>query len=165
MAAADLVHDPEQYRLPLQRFRFLLGHFRGEGRYTQGAKTFYKEVSGSWEAGGRFIGLRMRVTYPLSGNRKDIHDALVIIGAHPTSGQFEAQAYTDSGIIQTYQLEWQGDTLSFADRPPTEHGSKVKRARKNLTPTVEGFEERVEVDWGNSDFVLYSIVHLQRVDT
>jgi hypothetical protein len=43
MAAADLVHDPEQYRLPLLRFRFLLGHFRGEGRYTQGTKSPVKK--------------------------------------------------------------------------------------------------------------------------
>ena len=164
MAATDLVHDPEQYRLPLQQFRFLLGHFRGEGRYTQGTKTFHKEVSGSWEAGGRFIGLRMRVIYPLDG-RKDIHEALVMVGAHPTSGQFEAQAYTDNGIIQTYQLEWNGETLSFADRPPTVHGRQVKHARKSFTTTTGGFEERVEVDWGNGDFVLYSIVQLQRVDT
>lgn len=164
MATADLVHDPEEYRLPLQKFRFLLGSFRGQGQYAKGTSVFYKEMSGSWEAGGRFIGLRMNVIYPLTDGRKDIHEALILVGANPTSGQFEAQAYTDSGVIYTYQLEWHGDTVSFADRPPTEHGGHVKRARKSLTPTVEGCEERVDVDWGDGSFALYSIVKMQRVD-
>lgn len=163
MAAADLVHDPEEYRLPLQKFRFLLGDFRGQGQYVKGVGIFYKEMSGAWEAGGRFIGLRMTVTYPLGDGRKDVHDALVLVGANPASGQFEAQAYTDSGTIHTYQLEWQGDTVSFADRPPAGHGGHVKRARKSLTPTGEGFEERVDVDRGDGSFVLYSIVRMQKV--
>jgi len=163
MATADLVHDPEEYRLPLQKFRFLLGRFRGQGQYARGVSVFYKEMSGSWEAGGRFIGLRMAVTYPLSDGRKDVHEALVLVGANPTSGQFEAQAYTDSGTTHAYQLECQEDTVVFADRPPTGHGGRAKRARKSLTPTAEGFEERVDVDWGDGSFTLYSIVKMQRL--
>ena len=163
MATADLVHDPEEYRLPLQKFRFLLGRFRGQGQYAKGTSVFSKEMSGSWEAGGRFIGLRMAVTYSLSDGRKDVHEALVLVGANPTSGQFEAQAYTDSGATYSYQLEWHDDIVSFADRPPTEHGDHVKRARKSLTPTVEGFEERVDIDLGDGSFAPYSIVKMQRV--
>jgi len=163
MATADLVHDPEENRLPLQRLRFLLGHFRGEGQYTKGTTIFYKETSGSWEAGGRFIGLRMNVIYPLADGRKDIHEALVMVGVGSTSEHFKAQAYTDGGTIINYQLELDGDALSFADQPPTEHGSKGQRARKFLIPTGEGFEERVDVDWGNGEFVPYSIVQMQKV--
>ncbi|MBM4255657.1 MAG: hypothetical protein FJ147_07145 [Deltaproteobacteria bacterium] len=164
MAASHLVHDPEEYRIPLQRFRFLLGNFRGEGRYMRGGSVFRKQLTGIWEAGGRFLGLRMSVTYPLSDGRKDMHDALVIIGAGGTSGSFEAQAYTDSGLIQTYQLEWHGDTVSFADRPATEHGSNIQRARKSLTPTADGFEERVDVDRGDGQFVSYSTIMMKRAD-
>jgi len=164
MATTDLVHDPEEYRLLLRRFCFLLGHFRGEGHYTHGNNLFYKQLRGTWEAGGRFLASRMSVTYPLADSRQDIHEALVIIGARGTSGPFEAHAYTDSGLIQTYQLEWIGNTVSFADRPPTEHGNKIQRARKSLTPTLDGFEERVDVDWGDGAFAPYSIVRMQRVD-
>ena len=162
--ATDLVHDPEEYRLPLQQFRFLLGHFRGEGHDANGTVVFHKELSGTWEAGGRFIGLRMSVTYPLADGRKDIHDALVMIGVDSASRHYAAQAYTDSGIIHTYQLVWDHDTLSFADQPPTGHNRKGQRARKSFAPTSDGFEERVEVDWGNGDFVPYSSVRMQRVD-
>jgi hypothetical protein len=164
MATTDLVHDPEEYRVPLQPFRFLLGDFRGEGRYTHGDNVFQKELNGSWEANGRFLGLRMRVTYLLSDGRKDIHEALVLIGAHSTLGPFEAHAYTDSGAIQHYQLELNGETISFADRPPTEHDSKIQRARKSLTPTPDGFEERVDVDRGDGTYTFYSIVRMQRIE-
>lgn len=164
MAVIDLVHDPEEYRASLQQFRFLLGDFRGEGRYTGSNSVFQKELSGSWEAGGRFLALRMSVTYPLADGRRDIHEALVIVGAQGVSGPFEAQAYTDSGFVHSYQLEWSGHTVSFADRPPTGHGSKIQRARKSLTPTPDGFEERVDVDWGDDTFTLYSVVQMQRVN-
>jgi len=163
MDTADLVHDPEENRVPLQKLRFLLGRFRGEGRYTKGTGVFYKETRGTWEAGGRFIGLRMNVTYPLADGRRDIHEAFVMVGAGSTLASFEAQAYTDGGIIMNYHLECDGNAISFADRPPTDHGSKVQRARKHLTPTAEGFEERVDIDLGNGDFVPYSIVRMQRV--
>src|SRR5262245_29564347 len=140
MVTTDLIHDPEERRLPLQGFRFLLGHFHGEGYYTQGVNVFYKEMVGTWEAGGRFIGLRMSVTYPLVGGRKDIHDALIIIGVQSASGSFLAQAYTDGGTVQTYHLELHNDTIAFADRPPALHGIKIVRARKSLIPTADGFE-------------------------
>lgn len=164
MAVTDLVHDPEENRLPLQRLRFLLGRFRGEGRYTKGSNVFYKEMNGMWEAGGRFIGLRMTVTYPLADGRRDIHEALVIVGTESTLEYFTAQAYTDGGIIMNYQLAFDDDALSFADRPPTEHGDKVKRARKRLTPTVGGFAEHVDVDWGDGSFQPYSVIAMQRVE-
>jgi hypothetical protein len=164
MVTPELVHDPEEYRVPLHNLRFLLGHFRGEGHYARGATVFYKEMSGMWEANGRFIGLRMSVTYPLADGRQDVHEAFIMVGTHPTSGQFEAHAYTDSGTIQTYQLEWNDNVLSFADRPPTAHGKSITRARKSFTPTADGFEESVEVDLGNDTFVPYSMVKMLRVE-
>ena len=165
MATADLVHDPEEYRLPLQPLGFLLGRFRGQGHYTKGSNIFSKEMEGSWEAGGRFIGLRMKVTYPLSDGRKDVHDALVLIGVNSTSGQCEAHAYTDSGNVYTYQLDFLDNAVAFADRPPTEHGTQVTRARKRLVATIDGVEERLEVDWGDGHFTLYSIITMKRVST
>ena len=50
----------------MQPLEFLLGHFRGEGRYAMTDYVFQKELLGSFEAGGRFIALRMHATYPLA---------------------------------------------------------------------------------------------------
>jgi len=162
MAAVDLVHDPEERRQALQPLRFLLGHFHGEGRYVHRTGTFEKDVTGSWEAGGRFVGLRMSVTYPLGDGRKDIHDALVLIGSPSENGLFPAQAYTDGGAIVEYRLAYENGALSFADRPPTEYGLQVARARKCLIPTVDGFEERLEIDRGDGQFEPYSVIALRR---
>jgi hypothetical protein len=165
MAVVDLVHDPEERRQALQPLRFLLGHFHGEGYYVHRAGTFEKEMTGSWEAGGRFLGLRMRVTYPLQDGRKDIHDALVLISPPSENGLFVAHAYTDGGAIVEYHLSYEADMLSFADRPPTEHGLQVTRARKCLMPTVDGFEERLDIDRGDGRFEPYSVIVLRRYPT
>ena len=45
--------------------------------------AFQKEVIGSFEAGGRFIALRMDASYPLADGRKDVHKAFVIVGSEP----------------------------------------------------------------------------------
>jgi hypothetical protein len=162
MAATDLVHDPEERRRVLQPLRFLLGSFRGEGRYVHRPGTFEKEMSGSWEAGGRFLGVRMSVIYPLADGRKDIHEALVLIGPPSENGLFVAQAYTDGGAIVEYHLTYEDGALSFADRPPNERGLQVARARKCLTPTVDGFEERLDIDRGDGRFEPYSVIALRR---
>ena len=158
MTVERLVHDPEERQQLLQPLRFLIGHFRGEGRYANRAGTFHKEVIGTWEAGGRFVGLRMSLTYPLQDGRQDNHEALVIVGTASTPGQFTAQAYTDGGDIITHQLERDGEAFVFPDRPPTGHGLHVIRARKWLTPTRDGFEERLEIDQGDGHFTLYSVI-------
>ena len=162
MAATDLVHDPEERRQALQPLRFLLGAFRGEGRYVNRSGSFEKEVTGSWEAGGRFLGIRMSVVYPLLNGRRDIHEALVLIGSPAHDGIFVAHAYTDSGAIVEYRLSYEDGALSFADRPPNEHGLQVARARKSFTPTVEGFEERLDIDRGDGRFEPYSVITLRR---
>jgi hypothetical protein len=162
MAASDLVHDPEERRRALQPLRFLLGSFRGEGLYAHRPGTFAKEVTGSWEAGGRFLGVRMSVIYPLADGRKDIHDALVLIGPPSEDGRFVAQAYTDGGAIVEYRLAYEDGAVSFADRPPNERGLRVARARKRFTPTVDGFEERLDIDRGDGRFEPYSAIALRR---
>jgi hypothetical protein len=163
MPAADIVHDPEERRQALQPLRFLLGSFRGEGRYVNRGGSFKKEVTGSWEAGGRFLGVRMSVVYPLADGRKDIHDALVLIGPPLENGLFVAHAYTDGGAIVEYRLTDEDGILSFADRPPHEPGLQVARARKCFTPTVDGFEERLDIDRGDGRFEPYSVIAMQRI--
>jgi len=157
----DPVHDHEKPSAHMKPLEFLLGHFRGEGRYTMADFAFHKEVFGSFEAGGRFLALRMDAAYPLADGRKDVHKALVIVGSQPT-GQISAHAYTDGGLIREYAIEQRDQTLEFADAPPG-HASQWKRARKILRPTAEGFEERLEVDPGDG-FVSYYVIPMKRIE-
>jgi hypothetical protein len=163
MAATDLVHDPEERRQALQPLWFLLGAFRGEGHYVNRSSSFEKEVTGSWEAGGRFLGVRMSVVYPLADGRKDIHEALVLIGPPAHDGLFVAHAYTDGGAIVEYRLAYEDGILSFADRAPSEHGLQVARARKFFTPMVYGFEERLDIDRGGRQLEAYSVIAMRRI--
>ena len=156
----DPVHDHEKPSTHMQPLEFLLGHFRGEGRYAMIDYVFHKEVIGSFEAGGRFIALRMDASYPLADGRKDNHKALVIVGAEP-SGNIAAHAYTDGGQMREYAIERKESTLEFADTPPG-HAGQWARARKILRPTPDGFEERLEVDPGDG-FVPYYVIPMRRV--
>jgi hypothetical protein len=79
----DPVHDHAKPGAHLKPLQFLLGHFRGEGKYAMTPYSFKKEVIGTIEAGGHFIALRMDVAYPLTDGRHDVHKALVIAGAEP----------------------------------------------------------------------------------
>ena len=157
----DPVHDHPKAGVHLKPLQFLLGHFRGEGKYVTTPYTFHKELIGTSEAGGRFIALRMDVSYPLLDGRKDIHKALVIVGAEPSTGYFPARAYTDGGLVREYTVEHAGGFFEFADTPPG-HGHEWKRARKTLTPTDLGFEERLEVDAGNG-FTPYYVISMRKL--
>ncbi len=157
----DPVHDHGKPSAHMKPLAFLLGHFRGEGRYAMADYAFQKEVIGSFEAGGRFIALRMDASYPLADGRKDVHKAFVIVGSEPT-GQISAHAYTDGGAMREYAIERRNENLEFADVAPG-HASQWKRARKILRPTADGFEERLEVDPGDG-FVPYYVIPMQRVD-
>jgi hypothetical protein len=157
----DPVHDHAKPSTYLKPLRFLLGHFRGEGRYAMSSYAFHKEVIGTFEAGGRFIALRMDASYPLADGRKDVHKALVIVGSEAASGSITAHAYTDGGIVREYAIERTEQALEFADLPPG-HLDQWKRARKILRPTQDGFEERLEVDAG-AGFVPYYIIPMQKV--
>jgi hypothetical protein len=156
----DPVHDHEKPSAHLKPLRFLLGHFRGEGKYAMTPYVFHKEVIGSFEAGGRFIALRMDASYPLADGRKDVHKALVIVGSE-SSGNITAHAYTDGGIVHEYAIARSAQSLEFADLPPG-HASRWKRARKIIQPTAEGFQERLEVD-GGQGFVPYYTIPMRKL--
>ena len=158
----DPVHDHGKPSAHLKSLEYLLGHLRGEGRYAMTAYNFQKEVIGSFEAGSRFIALRMDASYPLADGRKDVHKALVILGSETSSGEITAHAYTDGGIVRRYEVRSDQGVLCFADQPPG-HTGKWKRARKILNPTREGFEERLEVDGGDGSFVPYYVICMRRV--
>jgi hypothetical protein len=164
-AAEDYLHDPvHDHGKPsahLKPLRFLLGHFRGEGRYAMTEYAFHKEVIGSFEAGGRFIALRMDASYPLADGRKDVHKALVIVGSEPSSGNITAHAYTDGGIVRKYAIARSAQALEFADLAPG-HANQWKRARKIIKPTPEGFEENLEVD-GGQGFVPYYTIPMRKI--
>ena len=129
----------------LRPLAFLVGHFYGHGYYTGRPGGFQKEVTGGWEAGGRFLSLRLGVNYPLADGRNDCHQALVIIGLDAATRALEGRAYTDAGSVVTYPIEFDGHTVRFPDRPPG-HGAGHRRARKVLRPTADGYEERLEVE-------------------
>ena len=156
-----LAHPPKPPPSPLQKLEFLVGRFRGDGSYTKGGRRFHKQLVGTWEAGGQFLSLRMRVVYPLKDGLLDVHEACVMLGVNATSHQLEARAYTDGGGLVDYQLSYDGQSLSFPDRPPG-HQPKAKRARKILSPHESGFAERLEVDFGTGTFEPYSLVVMQR---
>ena len=158
----DPVHDGPKPNFHLNHLLFLLGHFRGEGKYAMTGYTFSKEVIGAFEAGGRFIALRMDASYPLSDGRKDVHKALVIVGSEPSSDTIKAHVYTDGGAMREYCVESDNGQLHFDDVPPG-HGKLWKRARKILRPTAEGFEERLEVDSGDGSFVPYYVIVMRKV--
>ena len=157
----DPVHDQAKPSAHLKPLRFLLGHFRGEGRYAMTEYAFHKEVIGSFEAGGRFIALRMDASYPLADGRKDVHKALVIVGSDESSGDFTAHAYTDGGIVREYAIARSDQALEFADLAPG-HANQWKRARKIIKPTPEGFEEGLEVDDGRG-FVPYYTIPMRKI--
>ena len=157
----DPVHDHAKPGAHLQPVQFLVGHFRGEGTYGMTPYKFQKEVIGTWEAGGRFIALRMDAAYPLADGGKDVHRALVIVGSAPSSGKITAHAYTDAGLIRQYSIERGLNHLQFDDVPPG-HGNQWKRARKILSSTPKGFEERLEVDVGDGRFVPYYYISMYR---
>jgi hypothetical protein len=157
----DPVHDHLKPSVHLTPLQFLLGHFRGQGKYTMTPYTFHKEVIGTPAAGGRFIALRMGVSYPLVDGRTDVHNALVMVGAQASPDRFIAHAYTDAGIFRRYSVEGTEGGLKFDDLPPG-HANQWRRARKVLRPTPAGFEEQLEVD-GGEGFVPYYIISMRRV--
>jgi hypothetical protein len=157
----DPVHDHLKASVHLTPLRFLLGHFRGLGRYAMTPYTFHKEVIGTPEAGGRFIALRMGVSYPLVDGRTDVHNALVMVGAHASPNQFIAHAYTDAGIFREYAVEGNEAGVHFDDVVPG-HSGQWRRARKVLRPTPAGFDEQLEVD-GGEGFVPYYTISMRRV--
>jgi hypothetical protein len=156
----DPVHDHARASSALQPLAFLVGQFGGTGGYAERDGSFHKEVVGSWEASGRFIGLRMAVTYPLDDGRNDVHQALVLVGYNAAGGEFEARAYTDSGTTHDYRLTLDGDRVLFDDRVPP-HTAGAVRARKVLAPRSGGYDESLEIQLEGQPFHTFSTVPLR----
>jgi len=153
-------HGPE-LGAHLRPLNFLLGRFRGQGTHCMSRYTFQKELVGSYEAGGRFVALRMDASYPTADGGRDVHKALVIVGADPSSGAITGRAFTDGGLVHEYAVEQREQSLNFADAPP-DHSRTWTRARKVLQPTESGFEERLEVDDGTG-FQTYYAISMRRL--
>jgi hypothetical protein len=156
----DRVHGHAGASVALRPLALLIGRFTGQGRYAGRAGSFHKEVVGSWEAGARFIALRMAVTYPLDDGRSDVHHALVLVGYNDAVGALEARAYTDSGTTRDYTLTVDGDRVLFSDRVPG-HALTAARARKVLAPRPGGYDEMLEVQAEGEPFRPYSTCELR----
>ena len=84
----DPVHDHDRASGPSQKLHFLLGHFQGQGHVCRRHALLQKEAVGTREVAGRYLALRMGVTYPLIDGHKDTHTALAMIGVHPDTGDY-----------------------------------------------------------------------------
>lgn len=156
----DPVHQPEKPSAALEHVRFLLGHFEGTVELPLEQRSIQKEVVGCWEAGGRFLSLRMAATYRSTKGEWDRHQAFIIIGPDEETGALVSRAYTDGGMIQEFDIAIEERRLMFADRVP--HHVSAVAARKILTPTGRGYEEALELDRGLGVFEPYYSIPIQR---
>ena len=156
----DPIHEPEKPSAALEYVRFLLGHFEGTVELPQEQRSIQKEVVGSWEAGGRFLSLRMAATYRKANGSWDRHQAFVVLGPDEETGALVSRAYTDGGMIHEFHIVLEDGRLMFPDRMP--HNMPAVAARKVLVPTAQGYEESVEIDWGRGVYEPYYSMPLQR---
>jgi hypothetical protein len=156
----DPIHEPEKPSAALEYLRFLLGHFEGMVELPQEQRSIQKEVVGSWEAGGRFLSLRMAATYRKTNGSWDRHQAFIVLGPDEETGALVSRAYTDGGMIHEFHIVMEDGRLMFPDRMP--HNMSAVAARKVLAPTAEGYEEHVEIDWGRGIYEPYYCMPLQR---
>ena len=156
----DPVHQPEKPSAALEHVRFLLGHFEGTVELPLEQRSIQKEVVGCWEAGGRFLSLRMAATYRRTNGEWDRHQAFIILGPDEETGALVSRAYTDGGMIHEFDIVIEERRLMFADRVP--HHVSAVAARKVLTPTARGYEETLELDQGLGVFEPYYSIAIQR---
>ena len=135
---------------------------RGEGWYGDPSHRYTKEVSGSWVAGGHHLVLEMGADYPLRDGAWDRHSVVLVISAGPDEGSLVSRAYTDGGSVIEYRPASMAEGLVFDDQVP--HGCDALRARKILRPSSLGYDETLEIDRGEGDFVPYSKIALRRTD-
>jgi hypothetical protein len=159
----DPVHQPEKPSAALEHVRFLLGHFEGTVELPLEQRSIQKEIVGSWEVGGRFLSLRMAVTYRRTNGEWDRHQAFIILGPDEETGDLVSRAYTDGGLIHEFDIVIEESRLMFADRVP--HHVSAVAARKVLTPTTHGYEETLELDRGLGVFEPYYRIHIQRKES
>lgn len=153
----DPVHEGEGGSGRQQRLAFLIGHFAGEGRHAEGTGGFQTEVIGSWEAGGRFVGLRMAVTYRLDDQRSDVHHALVLVATTTQRGRTRRGPTQMGGQPGTSSCRWR------ATGSCSTTGCRVNaaRARKVLVPQAGGYDEVLEIQAEGEGFREYSTVELR----
>lgn len=156
----DPVHEPQKPSAALEHVRFLLGHFEGAVELPLEQRSIQKEVVGSWEAGGRFLSLRMAATYRQTDGSWDRHQAFIILGPDEETGALVSRAYTDGGMIHEFHIVIEERRLMFADRVP--HHVAAVAARKVLTPNAHGYEETLELDRGLGVFEPYYSIPIQR---
>jgi hypothetical protein len=156
----DPVHEPVKPSAALESVRFLLGHFEGTVELPLEQRSIHKEVIGCWEAGGRFLSLRMAATYRRTNGEWDRHQAFIILGPDDDTGALVSRAYTDGGMIHEFHIAIEEKRLIFADRVP--HHVPAVAARKVLTPTARGYEETLELDRGRGVFEPYYSIPIQR---
>lgn len=156
----DPVHQPEKPSVALEHVKFLLGHFEGTVELPLEQRSIQKEVVGCWEAGGRFLSLRMAATYRRTNGEWDRHQAFIILGPNEETGALVSRAYTDGGMIHEFEIVIEERRLMFADRVP--HHVSAVAARKVLTPTLRGYEETLELDRGLGVFEPYYSIPIQR---
>jgi hypothetical protein len=156
----DPTHQPEKPSAALEYVRFLLGHFEGAVELPLEQRSIQKEVVGCWEAGGRFLSLRMAATYRRTNGSWDRHQALIILGPDEETGALVSRAYTDGGMIHEFHIVIEERRLMFADRVP--HHVPAVAARKVLTPTAGGYDETLELDRGLGVFEPYYSMPIQR---
>lgn len=156
-SALDLIHQHEDHEFDggkLAPITFLLGHHLGDGFCESEQMRFIKEVRGVWEAGGRFIGLRMSATYGLGEDFKDTHCAYVMAGWNASIGRLESRGYTDGGEEIVYPITVHpGGAISFPDRVP--HSTGATRAVKRLCPTEDGYRETLELEYPDGQQTVY----------
>jgi hypothetical protein len=156
----DPIHEPEKPSAALEHVRFLLGHFEGVVELPQEQRSIQKEVVGCWEAGGRFLSLRMAATYRKTNGSWDRHQAFIVLGPDEEAGALMSRAYTDGGMIHEFHIVMEEGRLMFQDRMP--HNMPAVAARKILAPTAQGYEESVEIDWGRGVYEPYYSMPLHR---
>jgi hypothetical protein len=159
----DPVHEPVKPSVALESAHFLLGHFEGTVELPLEQRSIQKEVVGCWEAGGRFLSLRMAATYRRTNGSWDRHQAFIILGPDQQTGALVSRAYTDGGMIHEFHIVIEEKRLMFADQVP--HHLPAVAARKVLTPTVHGYEETLELDRGRGVFEPYYSIPIQRKES
>lgn len=159
----DPIHQPERPSAALESVRFLVGHFEGAVELPLEQRSIQKEVVGSWEAGGRFLSLRMAATYRTRNGAWDRHQVFIIVGPDEETGALVSRAYTDGGMIHEFHIVIEERRLMFADRVP--HHVPAMAARKVLTPTADGYEETLELDRGLGVFEPYYRMPIQRKES
>ena len=144
----------------LALLEFMVGKLRGEGWYHDPSRRYTKEGAAGWVAGGHHLLVEMSAVYPLHDGISDAHSVAMIVSAGDDDGSLISRVYTDGGHVIDYLPVATPEGLCFDDRVP--HGMKAKRARKLLSRTESGYEETLQVDHGDGEFVDWSKIHLER---